>query len=54
MVLVRNKANREVCRAKTNRKCETKPIRRGGTHAGVIAGVAGKNAWATGAERSQP
>ena len=42
---MRNEANREVCGATANRKCETKPIRRGGGHS--------KNAWATGAKRSQ-
>jgi len=50
---VRNEANRKVCGATAIRKCETKPIRRGRVHAGVIASVAGRNALATGAERSQ-
>jgi hypothetical protein len=42
---MRNEANRGVCRAAAVRECETKPIRGGGGR--------GKNAWATGAERSQ-
>jgi hypothetical protein len=42
---MRNEANREARRAKATGGCETKPIRRGGGH--------GKNAWATGAKRSQ-
>lgn len=42
---MRNEANREVCGATALRKCETKPIRRGGGH--------GENAWGRCAERSQ-